>query len=87
MDTRDGRGRPSSIEDCMNFLRSDVRRRGPPSVAAGLALAGNEDGGAGATPAWTVGKGVQDAGNDGIGRQDSHHYDCDGSKGDNESNQ
>ncbi len=61
----------------------DARR----SVAAGLALAGHEDGGAGAAPARTVGEGVENAGYSGVGRQNPHHYDRDGSKGDNESNQ
>ncbi len=85
MGTRDGRDARPPSKNCMNFLRSEVRR--PTSVAAGLALAGYEDGGAGAAPARAVGEGVQNAGYSGIGRQNSQHYDCDGSKGDNESNQ
>ena len=56
-------------------------------VAAGLALAGDEHGGGGArAPARAVGEGVQDAGYDGIGREDAHEYDRDGSKRHDESN-
>jgi len=69
--------------------KSKVRSRRSaacPSVAAGLAL-GYEDGRAGAAPARPVGKGVQDAGYRGVGREDSQHYDGDGCKGNDESNQ
>jgi hypothetical protein len=77
--------RPPSRGKDKFVLRSELRCLR--SVAAGLALAGDEDGGGGAgTPARTVGEGVQNAGYDGVGREDSHEYDRDRSERHDESN-
>lgn len=61
----------------------------PLLVAAGLAGAGNENGGAGASAslARAVGEGVQNAGNSGIGREDPEQYDRDSRKRHDERNQ
>ena len=87
-------GHPSSINTTrgrisvlwvLRGLRADGRC--PDLVAAGLALAGDEDGGGGAgAPARAVGEGVQNAGYDSVGREDPHEYDRDSGERHDESN-
>ena len=74
-----------SVPWVLRGLRTDGRC--PDLVAAGLALAGDEDGGGGAgAPARAVGEGVQDAGYNGVGREDPHEYDRYSSERHDESN-
>ena len=79
-----GRGK-KAVESGVRVLESEVWVQA--SVAAGLALAGYQDGGGGAgTPARAIGEGVQNAGYDRVGREDPHQYDRDSCERHDESN-
>lgn len=56
-------------------------------VSAGLALAGDQQGGSTGALARAIGEGVQNAGYGCVRSQDAHEYDCDGGKRYDESNQ